>query len=158
MAKVPLPDRGQPLDVTYIYQLANAINDVADTVSTATSKYATIDTRQIGKETFKIPDIRIYAGYVDVATAQTVTATQVLDSKPQDFGISFKYPPIVIASLVNNNTQTAGNSATVIVSSVSTTSVSFRVRFDTAGEASVGVNFLAVGVPSWYNFSHYVKM
>lgn len=148
MAKVPLPDRGQPLDVTYMYQLANAINDVADTVSTATSKYATIDTRQVGKQTFKIPDIRIYAGYVDVSNAQTVTATQVIDAPNQDFGVSFKYPPIVVASIVNNNTQTAGNSATVIVSSVSTTSVSFRVRFDTAGEASVGINYIAIGVPA----------
>ena len=148
MAKVPLPDRGQPLDVTYMYQLANAINDVADTVSTATSKYATIDTRQVGKQTFKIPDIRIYAGYVDVSNAHTVTATQVIDAPNQDFGVSFKYPPIVVASIVNNNTQTAGNSATVIVSSVSTTSVSFRVRFDTAGEASVGINYIAIGVPA----------
>jgi len=104
MAKVPLPDRGQPLDVTYMYQLANAINDVADTVSTATGKYATIDTRQVGKQTFKIPDIRVFAGYVDVTTAQQVTATQVIDATPQDFGISFKYPPIVTASIVNNNT------------------------------------------------------
>ena len=148
MAKVPLPDRGQPLDVTYMYQLANAINDVADTVSTATGKYATINTRQIGKETFKIPDIRIYAGYVDVATAEAVTATQVVDAPNQDFGVSFKYPPIVVASIVNNNTQTAGNSATVIVSSVSTTSVSFRVRFDIAGEANVGINYIAIGVPA----------
>lgn len=148
MAKVPLPDRGQPLDVTYMYQLANAINDVSDSVSTATSKYATIDTRQVGKQTFKIPDIRIYAGYVDVSNAQTVTATQVIDAPNQDFGVSFKYPPIVVASIVNNNTQTAGNSATVIVSSVSTTSASFRVRFDTAGEASVGINYIAIGVPA----------
>lgn len=148
MAKVPLPDRGQPLDVTYMYQLASAINDIADTVSTATGKYATINTRQVGKETFKIPDIRIYAGYVDVANAENVTATQVIDAPLQDFGVSFKYPPIVVASVVNNNTQTAGNSATVIVSSVSTTSVSFRVRFDTAGQASVGVNYIAIGVPA----------
>ena len=147
MAKVPLPDRGQPLDVTYMYQLANAINDVSDTVSTATSKYATIDTRQVGKQTFKIPDIRIYAGYVDVATAQNVAATQVIE-KSFDFGVSFKYPPIVVASVVNNNTQAVGNTATVIVSSVSTTATSFRVRFETSGEASVGINFIAIGVPA----------
>lgn len=147
MAKVPLPDRGQPLDVTYMYQLANAINDVADTVSTATGKYATIDTRQVGKQTFKIPDIRLYAGYVDVTTAETVTATQVIE-KSVDFGVSFKYPPIMVVSVINNNTQQAGNSATAIISSVSTTSASFRVRFDSAGEASVGVNFIAVGVPA----------
>mgnify|MGYP006270662541 CR=1 FL=1 len=147
MAKVPLPDRGQPLDVTYMYQLANAINDVADSVSTATSKYATIDTRTVGKQTFKIPDIRIFAGYTDIANAQTVTATQTIE-KSIDFGVSFAYPPIVVASVINNNTQASGNSATVVVSSISTTSTSFRVRFDTAGEATVGVNFIAIGVPA----------
>lgn len=147
MAKVPLPDRGQPLDVTYMYQLASAINDVADTVSTAINRYATIDTRTVGKQNFKIPDIRMYAGYTDVANTQTVSATQVIE-KSVDLGVSFAYPPIVVASVVNNNTQASGNSATVVISSVSTTSVSFRVRFDTAGEATVGVNFIAIGVPT----------
>lgn len=147
MAKVPLPDRGQPLDVTYMYQLANAINDVADTVSTATSKYATIDTRQVGKQNFKIPDIRLYAGYTDISNAQQVTATQVIE-RSIDFGVSFAYPPIVIASIVNNNTQAVGNTATVVVTSVTTSAAGFRVRFDAAGEATVGVNFIAIGVPA----------
>lgn len=147
MAKVPLPDRGQPLDVTYMYQLANAVNDIADSVSTATNRYATIDTRAVGKQNFKIPDIRLYAGYLDFTNNQVVTATQVIE-KSTDFGVAFSYPPIIIATVINNNTQASGNSATVVVSSTSTTSASFRVRFDTAGEASVGVNFIAIGVPA----------
>ncbi len=44
MAKVPLPERGQPLDVTYIYQLADALNDVSTQVSSATYNYTTVDT------------------------------------------------------------------------------------------------------------------
>lgn len=147
MAKVPLPDRGQPLDVTYMYQLANAINDVADSVSTATSKYATIDTRTVGKQTFKVPDIRVYAGYVEVVNATNVTAATTIE-KNVDFGVAFAYPPIVVASVVNNNTQVAGNDATVIVSSTTTTSAGFRVRFSTSGEVTVGVNFIAIGVPA----------
>lgn len=147
MAKVPLPDRGQPLDVTYMYQLASAINDVADSVSTATSKYATIDTRTVGKQTFKVPDVRIYAGYIDVSNAVTVSATTTIE-KSVDFGVSFAYPPIVIASVVNNNTQNAGNDATVVVSSTTTTAAGFRVRFASSGEATVGVNFFAIGVPA----------
>lgn len=148
MAKVPLPDRGQPLDVSYMYALANAINDVSDTVSSATGKYATIDTRQVGKQTFKIPDIRIYAGYIDVTNNESVAATQVKETAVDLGGTPFKYPPIVIASVVNNNTQASGNSATVVISSVTTSSVSLRVRFDTSGQASVGVNFIAIGVPA----------
>lgn len=147
MAKVPLPDRGQPLDVTYMYQLANAINEVADTVSTATNKYATIDTKTIGKQTFKVPDIRVFAGYVDVSNNETVSPTTIIE-KSVDFGVSFAYPPIVVASIVNNNTQAAGNDATVVVSSTTTTAAGFRVRFSTTGTATVGINFLAIGVPT----------
>jgi hypothetical protein len=48
MAKLPLPERGQPLDVSYIYQLATAINDLASQISPAVYKYVTIDTPGIG--------------------------------------------------------------------------------------------------------------
>jgi hypothetical protein len=33
MAKVPLPERGQPIDVTYIYELTKAVNDLSAQVS-----------------------------------------------------------------------------------------------------------------------------
>ncbi len=33
MAKVPLPERGQPLDVTYLYQLVEAVNDLSTQVA-----------------------------------------------------------------------------------------------------------------------------
>jgi hypothetical protein len=147
MAKVPLPDRGQPLDVTYMYQLATAINDVSDSISTATGKYATIDTRTIGRQTFKIQDIRIFAGYIEAANKTTVSPTTTIE-KSVDFGVAFAYPPIVIATIINNNTKAAGDDATVVVSSTTTSSASFRVRFATTGEASVGINYIAIGVPA----------
>lgn len=146
MAKVPLPDRGQPLDVTYMYQMANAINDIADTVSTANNKYASIDTRVSGVQTFKVPDIRIVAGYIDVTQAQTVSQTTTIE-KPVDFGATFQYAPIFICSIQNNNTQAAGNDATVVAANISTTGAAIRVRFATVGEATVGVNWIAIGVP-----------
>lgn len=148
MSKLPLPDRGQPIDVSYIYQIVGAINDVSESVSNATNNYATIKTKEIGSaQSFKISNIRIYAGYTDVAVAETVSQTRVIPVTV-DMGVTFAYPPVVIASVVNNNTQAAGNDATVVISSTTTTSVSFRVRFSTAGEVSVGVNFIAIGVPA----------
>ena len=44
MAKVPLPDRGQPLDLSYIYQLADAVNNLSNELSPTTARYITIDT------------------------------------------------------------------------------------------------------------------
>ena len=52
MAKIPLPERGQPLDVSYVYQLANAINELSTQVSPATYKYVTVDT---GQTLWKVP-------------------------------------------------------------------------------------------------------
>lgn len=147
MAKVPLPDRGQPLDVTYLYQVANALNEVADSVSTATNKYATIDTKSVGTVTSKISDIRLYAGYVEVTNNKTVSTGQT-ESKTITYGATFQYPPIVTATVINNDTQDAGNDATVVITSVSTTSVTVKVRFSTPGAATVGVNVIAIGVPA----------
>ena len=43
MAKVPLPERGQPLDVTYIYQVVDALNSLSTQVSDATYTYTDVD-------------------------------------------------------------------------------------------------------------------
>jgi len=53
MAKVPLPERGQPLDVTYIYQLAETVNDLATQVSSATYNYTTINNGISGAQSVK---------------------------------------------------------------------------------------------------------
>ena len=49
MAKIPLPQRGQPLDVTYIYQLTNAINDLSNQFSSVSSNYSKAYLRHLMK-------------------------------------------------------------------------------------------------------------
>jgi hypothetical protein len=53
MAKIPLPERGQPLDVTYISQLAQAVNELSSAISPATYKYTSIDTPNAGRQNIK---------------------------------------------------------------------------------------------------------
>lgn len=43
MAKLPLPERGQPLDVTYIYSLVDTINDLSTQNSSTASNYTEIE-------------------------------------------------------------------------------------------------------------------
>ena len=74
MAKVPLPERGQPLDVTYIYQLADAVNDLSTQVSSATYNYTTVDTIAAGKQSIKTSEARVIGGYIEVANNSTVSA------------------------------------------------------------------------------------
>jgi hypothetical protein len=146
MAKVPLPERGQPLDVTYIYQLAEAINDISTKVSSATYKSTTIDAGTAGPQSVKTSEAKLIGGYVDVANNKTVTA-----SSEVSFSYSysdFKYAPIVTASPINKGGTPAGQNVTVTLTNVTTTKVDGIVRFNAAGDLTVGVNLVIIGIPN----------
>jgi hypothetical protein len=147
MSKIPLPDRGQPLDVTYMYQLASAINDVSNDISSATYNYTSVYTRDAGEQTIPTRSARVIAGYVDVVTNESVTAaTTRTYSFP--YPSDFKYPPIATATVVNNLGNDIGDDVTVNIRSITTSSVDFAVKFNKSGNASISVNILAVGIPT----------
>ena len=147
MAKVPLPDRGQPLDVTYLYQIANALNDAVDTISTATYNYTSIDTKGIGRTDVKNSNAKIYATYVDIISDEPVSANTTR-SFTVNFASEFKYPPLVTATPINAG-GTIGNDVFVIINSVTTSTVTGTVRFNSSGQVTnISVNILAIGLPA----------
>lgn len=146
MAKVPLPERGQPLDVTYIYQLAEAINDISTKVSSATYKSTTVHAGTAGLQSVKTSEAKLVGGYVEVANNRTVTASsEVTFSYPYS---DFKYAPIVTASPINKGGTPAGQNVTVTLTDVTTTKVDGIVRFNAAGNLTVGVNLVIIGIPN----------
>lgn len=147
MAKIPLPDRGQPLDVTYIYQIANAVNEVSNEISSATYNYTTISTRDAGNQTIQTRAAKVIGSYVDIATNETVTAGI---TKPFYFTYSsdFKYPPIVTATVVNRGTSDIGDDVTVVIRSVTTSRIDGVVKFNTSGQVTTSVNLLIIGIPT----------
>lgn len=147
MSKIPLPERGQPLDVQYMYQLADAVNSISDQVSSSTYKYATVDTANAGKQNVKTSELRVIGGYLDVATNTTVTVSQEI-SFSYPFKSDYKYAPIVTATPVNVGNTPSGTDVRVIITSVTTSNVSGVVKFGTGGQASVGVNLIIVGIPN----------
>lgn len=147
MAKVPLPERGQPLDVTYIYQLAETINDIATQVSSATYNYTTIDTISAGKQSVKTSDTRVIGGYVEVANNSTVSAGNE-KTFTYDFPSDFKYAPIATATAVNIGNTPAGQNVTVILKSVTTSRVEGVVRFGASGDLSLAINLIVIGIPN----------
>jgi len=147
MARVPLPDKGQPLDVTYIYQIANAVNDISDSISTASYNYTSVDTRSLGRQDIKNNNAKFYAGYKDIVTEENVSSNT---TKPWviDFASDFKYTPVVTATAVNIGTSSVGNDVTVVITQVSTTRVEGVVRFNSSGQVSTSVNIIAIGIPA----------
>ena len=147
MAKVPLPERGQPLDVTYIYQLAETINDIATQVSSATYNYTTIDTVSAGKQSVKTSEARVIGGFVEVANNSTVSACNE-KTFAYDFPSDFKYAPIATATAVNIGNTPAGQNVTVILKSITTSRVEGVVRFGASGDLSLNINIIVVGIPN----------
>jgi hypothetical protein len=147
MAKVPLPERGQPIDVAYLYQLAQGINMLSDQVSSATYNYATIDTASAGPQNVKTSEMRVVGGSVTVANNSTVTAASSKAFSYQ-FAGDFKYTPIVTATPINTGKTAAGENVTVVITDVTRSSVNGIVRFNSSGDLSVIVNLIIVGIPN----------
>jgi hypothetical protein len=147
MAKVPLPERGQPLDVPYIYKLVDTVNQLSTEVSSATYNYTTVDTVSAGKQSVKTSEVRMIGGYVEVANNSTVTAASE-KSFSYDFPSDFKYQPIATATPVNIGNTPAGQNVSVILKTVTTSKVEGVVRFGASGDLSLAVNLIIIGIPN----------
>jgi hypothetical protein len=148
MAQLPLPERGQPLDVTYVYQMANAINYLDSAISVpATYRYVTVDAGPAGKQSVRTSESRIIGGYVSINNNTSVTASEEKDFF-YDFSTDFKYAPIVVATVVNAGGTDAGRDMSVIIKPPSTNKVEGSVRFNKGGIVTAGVNLIIIGIPN----------
>jgi hypothetical protein len=114
---------------------------LATQVASAGSNYS-----KINGENKKISDIKVEAKTIQVAINRNVNAgteepfTTSLDT--------FKNPPVVTATAVNEGGTVSGKDIYVVLTNVTTSSVSGVVRFGSSGILSVNVNIVAVGLPN----------
>lgn len=147
MARIPTPDRGQPIDVPYLYQMASAINSLADQIDESSSKYTTVYSREAQKQDMRTSDTKFYASFYDLPQQLQVSQG---DTREFSFDISaanFKYPPIVTVSPVNTGTSTASNDVFAVLSSITTSRIDGFVRFNSSGTVDIAINLIAIGVP-----------
>jgi hypothetical protein len=147
MAKIPPPKRGQPLDLSYIAEITNAINELSNQVTTSSSKYFSVDTPNSGTQKSRISDSRVVGGYIEVASGSEVIAGSE-KSFIYNFPENFKYSPIVTATPINVGGTQAGKNVNVILRSVNNNRIEGYVRFNEGGSLTVGINLIAVGIPS----------
>lgn len=147
MAKIPTPDRGQPLDVTYIYQMANAINDLSAQVASPTYKYASVQTSS-GNQNALITNTKVVAGSVDVYSTLTDVSPGLSIDKSYSFSAGeFKYPPIVTATPVLTSQSENGADLSVTIKQITTSRVDLNVTFFGTGKAALKLNIIAIGLP-----------
>lgn len=147
MAKLPTPDRGQPLDVSYIYQVVDAVNELSEQVSTATYKYASIGTNA-GPQNALITDTKIVASTIDIySTLTDVTPGLTVDKSFNFSAGEFKYPPIVTATPVLTSQSQNGSNLSVTIKNITTSRVDLSVTFFGTGKAALKLNLIAIGLP-----------
>jgi methionine synthase II (cobalamin-independent) len=147
MAKLPLPQRGQPIDVGYISQVATAVNQLAEEMNSSGYQFVTIDTPSMGKQNTRISETKIIAAYVQVNNSTSVTGGTEKEFY-YTFPADFKYAPVATATVINVGATDAGEDVTVVLKTVSTSRIDGIVKFNTTGKLSIGVNIIAVGIPT----------
>jgi hypothetical protein len=146
MAKIPTPDRGQPLDVSYVYQIVEAINDLSSQISSARYKYASIDTTS-GNESTLLTDTKVVAGEKVIYPTLTNVTAETTQSFSYSFKGEYKYPPIVTVTPVLIEGTSSGQDVSVVIQSVTNSSVNGIVRFNTGGSLALKVHIIAIGIP-----------
>ena len=147
MSKIPLPERGQPLDLSYIYQLADTVNNLANQLSPTTGRYTSIDTASGNTHSVRTSDARIVGGYVRVSNNST-TSPDGEGTFSYNFS-DFAYAPVVAATalLIDEAATESGKDIAVVLTKVTNNRVEGIVKFNTIGVASVGINLVIVGIP-----------
>ena len=147
MARLPLPERGQPLDLTYIYEIAKVVNELATQLSPAVGRYTSIQVDPANIQSVRTSDARIVGGYVEVnnSSATTADGEGVFSYNFSDF----KFIPIVTATpiLTGSIGTDASKDIVVVLTRVTTNRVEGIVKFNTIGVAEVGINLIAIGIP-----------
>jgi hypothetical protein len=145
MAKLPLPQRGQPLDVSYIYSIADAVNDLSSQVSSSTYNYTTVDTISAGTQNIKTSECRVVAGYKEVTNNTTVNPTNEIPFT-YDF-TRFKFAPIVTATPINIGDTPSGRDVSVVLKLVTNSRVEGIIKLSSPGNVTIGINLIMVGIP-----------
>lgn len=142
MARVPIPQQGQPLDLAYIATLANAVNQLSEegAVLAQGNNFILKGRLTDTPSSYKLYSAQIIAQEIIFVAGTSDTLEQTVSFSPYNFST----PPIVTATLVN----TSNTEAIVSLKNVTSGSVTVLVKFPTSENNSTGVSIMAVGIPS----------
>ena len=139
MAQIELPDRGQPLDISYLFRIAQEINRVTELVGSSLSKIKYRDT--------STPSQILTSNLVFYAETQKIIDANlsVQPNAPASFDYSgiFKTTPVVTCSVTS---ATGVSNLYAVLSGVTQNSCQINVFSSaTSGAFSADVSIIAIG-------------
>lgn len=145
MAILPLPQRGQPVDYDYFYQLAEAVNKIGDEILIA-SRGNIIDTRAgSAKKNVSVGQTVIVAKKytVKVTSSQGAGTDRAFSI---DFGTTFDYAPVVTLTAKRNEVNNNAEVDVLVITNITTTGVSGVINTTATGTLNVELQMIAVGI------------
>jgi hypothetical protein len=140
MARVPIPQQGQPLDLAYISTLATAVNQLSEEgAALAQGNNFIIQGRS--EETpasYRLYGAQVYAKQVTVTSGPSTPTTLNVSFSPYNFST----PPVVTATLIDST------DAHLSLKDITSSSVTLVVTFSTTETNTAQVSLIAVGIPS----------
>lgn len=143
MPQLPLPQRGQPLDVSYIYQMASTINDLVVQASPTTSNRVTIKPALGSATSTPTASAAIYCETKNIKSNSDVTAGSI---ESFDIDFNFQLPPVVVATPFNKDASSPDVS--IFIKNITNSKATLVAKFASNGKANVDVNVIAIGIPN----------
>jgi hypothetical protein len=141
------PQEGQPLDLQYISELAQSVIDL-NAQATKNNSYSNSYFRNQKNETKydRTSNLSFYAVFQPIVEDEPI-APGHLKSFSYTFEKSFMNIPVVTVSAVNIGKTPQGNNVNVVLTEITSGSISGYMKFNntTKGNASVGINVIAIG-------------
>lgn len=139
MATIISPTRGQPIDVTLISSLVDAVSDLQNSQLTSTQS-------RVNGVAVNNSSIKFYA------ETKSITINNITTSPEEKF--FFTYPnftsvPVALVGLTNiTSTVSGGNAATAVLTSVTKDRVDGIIKFPSGSTGSVNmqINLIAIGI------------
>lgn len=139
MAQIETPDRGQPLDISYLYRIVQQINNVSELIGKGVSKIKYRDTATPSQP--KTGDLAFYAETLKIVDANL----SVQPNAPATFDYSgiFKTTPVVVCSVTG---VTGVSNLYPVLDKVTQNSCNVNVFSSaTSGAFSADVSIIAIG-------------
>jgi hypothetical protein len=97
MAVIETPDRGQPLDISYLYRMVNELNNISQLIGNGISKIKYRDTSTPAQP--KTGNLVFYAETLKITDANL--STQTNSTATFDYSGMFKTTPVVVCSVTS---------------------------------------------------------
>ncbi len=141
MARIPVPQQGQPIDLGYISTIVSAVNQLSEPGTALTQGNNFILSKPPGTPSAqKLYGAQIIAQELFLTAGTSDEATQTVNFSPYNFSTE----PIVLATLV----EPLDLQANVSVKSVTSSSATVVVKFTSSENNSTKVSIMAIGLPA----------